>query len=66
MVGSLELAASDPRRFREADKQSLSRVGQHAALAINNARLYEKLLNSIKEISEARKEVARVRRGQYL
>ncbi|HSE42396.1 MAG TPA: GAF domain-containing protein [Acidobacteriota bacterium] len=66
MVGSLELASSDPKRFREADKQSLSRVGQHAALAINNARLYEKLLNSIKEISEARKEVARVRRGQYL
>jgi GAF domain-containing protein len=66
MVGSLELAGSDTKRFREADKQSLGRVGQHAALAINNARLYEKLLNSIKEISEARKEVARVRRGQFL
>ncbi len=66
LAGSLELASFDPKKFREADKQTLSRIAQQASLAINNARLYEKLLNSLKEISDARKEVDRIRRGQFL
>jgi len=66
LAGSLELASIDPKKFREADKQILSRIAQQASLAINNARLYEKLLHSLQEISDARKEVDRVRRGQFL
>jgi GAF domain-containing protein len=66
LTGSLELASFDPTKFKEADKQALSRVGQQAALAVSNARLYLKLLNSVKEISDARKEVERARRGQFL
>jgi GAF domain-containing protein len=66
LVGSLEIASSDPNRFKEQDLQLLVRTSQQACLAINNARLYMKLLNSIREISDARKEVDRVRRGQFL
>jgi|GEM_PF-6378923 len=66
LSGSLELASPDPTRFRPEDKHLLQRTSEHACLAINNARLYMKLLNSIKEISDARKEVERARRGQFL
>ncbi|PWT92570.1 MAG: hypothetical protein C5B54_03315 [Acidobacteria bacterium] len=66
LIGSLELASNDVKRFKEADRQLLAGVGQQASLAINNSRLYGKLLHSIQEISEARKEVERVRRGQFL
>jgi GAF domain-containing protein/FixJ family two-component response regulator len=66
LAGSLELASPDPTRFKPEDKQVLVRTAQQACLALNNARLYIKLLNSIKEISDARKEVDRVRRGQFL
>lgn len=66
LSGSIELVSSDPTRFKEEDKLMLFRISQQASLAINNARLYLKLLNSIKEISDARKEVDRVRRGQFL
>ncbi len=66
LAGSLELASPDPMRFKEQDLQLLIRTSQQACLAMNNARLYMKLLNSIKEISDARKEVDRVRRGQFL
>ena len=40
LIGSLELSSSDPRRFKEGDRQLLAGVGQQAALAINNSRLY--------------------------
>ena len=66
LAGSIELASPDPQKFSEDQKQILSRIGQQASLAINNAQLYVKLLESIKEISEARKEVDRIRRGQFL
>jgi GAF domain-containing protein/FixJ family two-component response regulator len=66
LAGSLELASPDPARFKADDKQLLVRTAQQACLALSNARLYIKLLNSIKEISDARKEVDRVRRGQFL
>ncbi len=66
LSGSLELASPDPGRFKQEDVQLLIRTCQQASLALNNARLYTKLLNSIKEISDARKEVDRVRRGQYI
>ena len=66
LAGSLELASPDPARFREQDTQLLVRTSQQASLALNNAHLYMKLLNSIREISDARKEVDRVRRGQFL
>jgi GAF domain-containing protein/ActR/RegA family two-component response regulator len=66
LVGSLELASSVPNRFKESDLSLLVRTSQQACLALNNARLYMKLLNSIREISDARKEVDRVRRGQFL
>jgi GAF domain-containing protein/DNA-binding NarL/FixJ family response regulator len=66
LVGSLELASTDPNRFKEQDLQLLIRTSQQACLAMNNAHLYMKLLNSIREISDARKEVERVRRGQFL
>ncbi|HJZ12611.1 MAG TPA: GAF domain-containing protein, partial [Acidobacteriota bacterium] len=66
LTGSLELASPEFSRFKEPDKQALQRVGQQASLAVSNARLYLKLLNSIKEISDARKEVERVRRNQFL
>lgn len=66
LAGSIELASFDRDRFYESDTYALLRIAQQAALAINNSRLYVKLLNSLKEISEARKEVERVRRGQYL
>lgn len=66
LAGSLELASPNPRSFKEADKQILSQVAQQAALAINNSRLYVKLLHSLKDVSEARKEVERIRRDQYL
>ena len=66
LAGSLELASPDPTTFKEQDTQLLLRTSQQACLALNNARLYMKLLNSIREISDARKEVERVRRGQFL
>lgn len=66
LAGSLELASPDPSRWKSQDLQLLLRTAQQACLAMNNARLYMKLLNSIKEISDARKEVDRVRRGQFL
>ncbi len=66
LAGSLELASPSPRKFKESDKQILSQIAQQAALAINNSRLYLKLLHSLKEVSEARKEVERIRRDQYL
>ena len=66
LVGSLELASTDPNRFRDQDLQLLIRTSQQACLAMSNAGLYMKLLNSIREISDARKEVERVRRGQFL
>jgi GAF domain-containing protein/FixJ family two-component response regulator len=66
LVGSLELGSPDPTRFRPEDQNLLTRTSQQASLAIHNARLYIKLLNSIREISDARKEVDRVRRGQFL
>jgi len=66
LAGSLELASPDPARFKSQDLQLILRTGQQACLAMNNARLYMKLLHSIKEISDARKEVDRVRRGQFL
>jgi GAF domain-containing protein len=66
LAGSIELTSYRSDRFHEADKYTLLRIAQLAALAINNSRLYVKLLNSLKEISEARKEVERVRRGQLL
>jgi len=66
LIGSIELASPDGLRLRETDKALLLNTSQQASLALNNARLYSKLLNSIKEISDARKEVDRVRRGQFL
>jgi GAF domain-containing protein len=66
LAGSLELASFDSKRFKETDILALLLVAQQAALAINNSRLYAKLLNSLKEISEARKEVEKVRRDQFL
>jgi GAF domain-containing protein len=66
LVGSLELASPDPVRFHAEDRHLLVRTSQQACFALNNARLYMKLLNSIKEISDARKEVDRARRGQFL
>jgi GAF domain-containing protein len=66
LAGSLELASPSPRSFKETDKQTLSQIAQQAALAINNSRLYIKLLHSLKDVSEARKEVERIRRDQYL
>lgn len=66
LAGSLELASSSPRKFKESDKQILYQIAQQAALAINNSRLYAKLLHSLKEVSEARKEVERIRKDEYL
>jgi GAF domain-containing protein len=62
LVGSLEISSSDPNKFKDSDKHTLARVAQQACLALNNVRLYGKLLSSLKEISEARKEVEKVRR----
>ena len=66
LAGSIELASTDPKKFHETDQRAVERIAQQASLAINNARLYVKLLDSLKEISDARKEVERVRRDQYL
>jgi GAF domain-containing protein len=66
LAGSIELASTDPRKFHETDQKAVERIAQQASFAINNARLYVKLLDSLKEISDARKEVERVRRGQFL
>jgi GAF domain-containing protein len=66
LAGSIELASPDPERLDDESKQVLFRISQQASLAINNSQLYVKLLDSIKEISEARKEVDRIRRGQFL
>lgn len=65
-VGTLELGSVVPRRFPAADEQPLSLIAQQTAMGISNIRLYDKLLVSIKEISEARKEVEKIRRNQYL
>lgn len=65
-VGSLELGSTAPRRFQIQDEQALTLIAQQAAMGISNTRLYDKLLISIKEISDARKEVERIRRNQYI
>lgn len=65
-IGSLEMGSVTEQKFRAQDLRPLALAGQQAAMGINNARLYEKLLVSIKEISEARKEVDRIRRNQFL
>jgi GAF domain-containing protein len=65
LAGSLEVSNETSRRFREGDKQFLLKVAHQASLAISNARLYVKLLDSLKEISQARKEVEKMRREQY-
>lgn len=66
LTGSLEVTTRVPRQFNKTDVAMLDRVAQQASLAINNARLYEKLLHSLHEIMEARKEVERMRRDQFL
>lgn len=66
LAGSLELASQVPRKFKESDKQFLAQVANQATLAISNSRLYLKLLHSLKEVSEARKEVEKIRKDQYL
>lgn len=63
LVGSLEITSVDRKRFKDSDKQTLSRLAQQTSLALNNLRLYGKLLSSLKEVSEARIEVDKIRRA---
>lgn len=65
-IGSLELGSTTPRRFLASDEQPLTLIAQQTSMGISNIRLYDKLLISIKEISDAKKEVDRMRRHQFL
>lgn len=63
LVGSLEITSVDRKRFKDSDKQTLSRLAQQTSLALNNLRLYGKLVLSLKEVSAARIEVDKIRRA---
>jgi signal transduction protein with GAF and PtsI domain len=57
VIGVLNLHASEPRRFAADEIEVLSTLADHAAVALENARLYEEIRQRVGELEEKHRQL---------
>jgi PAS domain S-box-containing protein len=57
LVGVINVLTKEPRRFFQRDIELLSSFADHAAIAIENSRLFEDLAKTKEELTESSKEL---------
>jgi signal transduction histidine kinase len=67
-IGSLEIVTKQPRRFTPEDQDLMTLLADQAAVALENARLYEQERASLAQVTRANRQLAELDllRQQYL